>query len=214
MDWSRRRLLATAATGLGVALAGCDTTDDAPPPSPGLDRRPVDDYEVERVRNTDAVPLFTRGSFPTSTDDADREGRPAGSYDHAYVVSEADVDELAFADVPEAKRLRSFAAATDFEAGSVYLFTTPVGACYDVRIESISLDPDGDPDGDFCRALRPADVACDVDEYDTLGYAIRLPVAREQTNGHSGGMSSSCRRAPSRVAFDAELTPHDGSDGE
>jgi len=212
MDWSRRRLLATAATGLGIALAGCDTTDN-PPPSPGLDRRPVDDYEVERVRNADAVPLFTRGSFPTATGHADREGRPAGSYDHAYVVSAASLDELTFADVPEAKRLRSFAADTDFESGSVYLLTTPVGACYDVRIESITLDPDGDPSGDFCRALRPADVACGVDEYDTVGYAIRLPVAREQTSGHSGGMSSSCRRAPSRVAFDAELTPH-GSDGE
>lgn len=210
-DWSRRRLLTAAATGLGVTVAGCNTTDD-PPPAPGMDRRPVDDYEVERVRNTDAVPLFTQGSFPTTTSGGDRAGRPAGSYDHAYVVSEAYLDDLTFAEVPEAQRLRSFAADTDFEAGSVYLFTTPVGACYEIRIEAITLDSGDDPHSDFCRALRPADVACDVDEYDTVGYAIRLPVTREQTSGHGGGMSSSCHRAPSRIAFDAELTPHGSED--
>ncbi|WP_424002218.1 hypothetical protein ACOZ4I_01230 [Haloarcula salina] len=211
MDWSRRRLLTAAATGLG-AVAGCNATDD-PPPSPGLDRRPVDDYEVERVRNTDAVPLFTHGSFPTRTSGSDSSGRPPGSYDHAYVFSEASLDELTFAEVPEAQRLRSFAVDTNFETGSVYLFTTPVGACYEIRIEKITLDSEDDPHGDFCQAFRPADVTCDVDEYDTVGYAIRLPVAREQTSGHGGGMSSSCRRGPSPVAFDAELTPH-GSEGE
>ncbi|NLV07803.1 hypothetical protein GOC83_16840 [Haloarcula rubripromontorii] len=210
-DWCRRRLLTAAAAGL-AAVAGCTTTDD-PPPSPGLDRRPANGYEVEQVRNTDAVPLFTRESFPTATSDGEGTGRPAGSYDYAYVVSEAYLDDLTFAAVSEAQRLRSFAADTDFETESVYLFTTPVGACYDVRIEAITLDPDDDPHGDFCRTLRPADVACDDGEYDTVGYAIRLPVTRERTSGHGGGMSSSCRRAPSQVAFDAKLTPH-GSEEE
>ncbi|WP_226022113.1 hypothetical protein [Halomicrobium salinisoli] len=217
MNWSRRRALSALAGGLAASVAGCAGSGDDGPPSPDArDRqRTVEDYELERVRSTDAAVLFTQADeLPTPVESDDRRsGRPAGTHEHVYVVSGDDLDDLTFGDVPEAARLREFAAATDFESASVYLFSTPVSACHEIRVQSIALRADGDPDGDFCRATLPADVECGTDDFDTVGLAIRLPVAQESVSGHSAGTSSSCRRPPGRVAFEATVTPTDGGDG-
>ncbi len=213
MNWSRRRALSALAGGLAASVAGCAGSGDGPPsPDVHARQRPVEDYELGRVRNAAAAVLFTRADEPPTPVESDdrRSGRPAGTYEHVYLVSGDDLDDLTFGDVPEARRLREFAAATDFESASVYLFSTPVTTCHEIRVQSVALDPDGDPDGDFCRATLPADVECGTDDFETVSLAIRLPVAPESVSGHSAGMSSSCRRPPGRVAFEATVTPAEG----
>ncbi|WP_225333105.1 hypothetical protein [Halomicrobium urmianum] len=216
MNWSRRRALSALAGGLAASVAGCSGSDDGPPSPDHRDRqRTVEDYELEQVRNADAAVLFTEADeLPTPVEiDDRRSGRPPGTYGSTYVVSADDLADLTFGDVPEADQLREFVAATDFESASVYLFSTPVTACHEIRVQSVALDPDGDPDGDFCRATLPADVECGTDDFDTVGLAIRLPVAQESVSGHSTGTSSSCRRPPGRVGFEATVTPAGGGDG-
>jgi hypothetical protein len=209
MSPTRRDALSTIGAGLATALAGCAGSasggDSEPRERPD---RPVEEYEIERVRNTDGAILVTEGDLPTATPSDDttagtetdprgREGGPPpGRYTSEYVISQAEVEELTFGDAPEAEALEGYLSATDFTEQSVFLLTTAVGECYEIRVETVALARDGDPDTDFCRARLPADVACSTGDYDTVGLAIRLPVATDQSGGHSTGMSSSCHPAP------------------
>lgn len=210
MSWSRRQALSAVATSL-AALSGCSASEEAStaePTEPGENL--VEDYEFERVRSADGEVLFARAlEIPTPDD---RDGRPAAGYNYDLLTAAEELEDYSFADVPEAEQLRAFAAATDFDSESVYLFSTFVDACHEIEIESVSVDGDGHPRGRFCQATRPADVACSTDEFHSVGYAIRLPVALDGASGQGGGMSSSCRRRPPRVSFDADVTPRGGED--
>jgi hypothetical protein len=209
-DLTRRRALLAVASG-AVALAGCAGEDDRPT----IDRRnreqAIEGYDVRSVRNLDGAVLFGRGEeVPTVTDDErSRRARAARS----VVVSEEGIEELAFGDVPEAERLRSFVTATDFGTSSLYLFAMPVEACYEIHLRSVAVERDElerddlHPHADFCRSRRPADIECRTDETHTVGFAIRLPVAAEQSMGSGRGMSSSCRPSPRGEPFDATVTP-------
>jgi hypothetical protein len=215
---TRRRALLAVASGV-VALAGCSGERND---RPRIDRRngeePLEDYEARRVRNEDGAVLFAqRDELPTVTDDErSRYVRSA----RAIVVSEDGLADLTFGEVPEAERLRSFAAETDFDAASMYLLAMPVEACYEIRLQSASVewdeleDDDLHPHADFCRTYRPADVECEVDETHTVGFAIRLPVAAEQSTGSGRGMSSSCRSSMRGEFFDATVTPASGDGDE
>ncbi|MFD1600349.1 hypothetical protein [Halobellus rarus] len=214
---TRRRALLTVASGV-AALAGCSSEADLPT----IDRRgshdTIEEYEARRVRNGDGAVLFAHGTeLPTPSD----EGR--GRYarrGRRVIVSADDLAELTFGDVQEAERLRSFVAETDFDSSSVYLLSMPVEACYEIHLQSASFEWDelerGDlhPHADFCRTHRPADIECSVEETHTVGFAIRLPVAAEQSSGMGRGMSSSCRPSPRGEYFNATVTPASGGDGE
>lgn len=198
-DWSRRQTLSTLAGGLAVSLAGCRGDDSSESPS-RLNRR-VTDYEVERVRNEDGAALFTRrDEFPEDH---------AGGYDHLKTA--ADLDELTFADVPEARALRTFSADTDFEEQSIYVFARAVPACYALELRHVEVDRSG-PSAQFCRSLRPVDVECDADAEHTVGYAIRLPFSGENHSGMGSGTSSSCSRPTRPEPFDANVTLSNGSE--
>lgn len=192
-DWSRRQTLSALTGGLAVALAGCQ--GEASVESPSSVEQRVENYEVERARNEDGVALFARGDDLDST-------RPGGYY---HLVSQGDVDGLAFADVPEARTLREFSAATDFESESVYLYAHEVAACYEIRLTRVAVDGNG-PSAHFCRDLRPVDADCEADAHSTVGYAIRLPFSGDEYSGVGSGMSSSCSRPPRPETFDANVT--------
>lgn len=215
-DLTRRRALLAAASGV-AALAGCAGDRDRPTIDPPRDDETLDDYEVRHVRNTDGAVLFSeREELPTVTDEQDRYARSGRS----VVVSDEDLTALTFAAVPEAKRLRAFASETDFESASIYLFAVPVEACYEIRLRSVSVERDElassdlHPHADFCRATRPADVECGVDEIHTTGFAIRLPVAADESSGSGSGMSSFCGPSPRGEAFDPTVTPASGGDDQ
>ena len=212
-DIPRRRALLAAVSGI-AALAGCADARDRPTIDPPREDETIDDYEARHVRNTDGAVLFSqREELPTVTDD--ERSRYALSA-RSVVVSDEDLAALTFNDVPEAESLREFAAETDFESASIYLFAMPVEACYELRLRSVSVEWDDlesddlHPHADFCRATRPADVDCGVDETHTAGFAIRLPVAAEESSGSGSGMSSSCGPSPRGEPFDPTVTPASG----
>ncbi|WP_336022331.1 hypothetical protein [Halobellus salinisoli] len=216
-DLTRRRALLAAASGV-AALAGCSGESDRPTIDPPRDDETLDDYEARHVRNENGDVLFSRREeLPTVTDDErSRYARSARS----VVVSDEDLEALTFNDVPEAERLRGFAAETDFESASIYLFAMPVEACYELRLRSASVEwdelesDDLHPHADFCRTTRPADVECGADETHTAGFAIRLPVAAEESSGSGSGMSSSCGPTRRGDPFDPTVTPAEGGAGE
>ena len=182
------------------------------------DDRTLDNYEARRVRDRDGGVLFTqRDELPTLTDDDQaRYARSARS----VVVNQESFDGLTFAATPEAEQIRSFAAQTDFETSSLYLFSMPVDACYEVQLQSVSVEwdelenDDLHPHADFCRTYRSADTECSVGVVHTVGYAIRLPVAAEQSSGSGSGMGGSCRRPHRGEYFNGTVTPASGGGSE
>jgi hypothetical protein len=214
---TRRRALLAVASGVAT-LAGCpEETDERPSIEPRHRDRRIENHEVEHVRNEDGAVLFsTSEALPTVGEGPrGRHGRGA----RRVLVVEQDVQDLTFGDVPEAERLRSFVAATDFEQASIYLLAMPVEACQAVRLQSASVERDElanddlHPHADFCRTYRPADVECDADATHTVGVAIRLPVAAERSTGSGRGMGGSCGPSPRDEYFEASVTPA-GGDGE
>lgn len=216
-ELTRRRALLAVASG-AAALAGCAGESERAVIDHRTDERPIEDYEVRHVRNEDAAVLFTRREeLPTPTDD-ERDRRVRS--ERSVIVSEEDLAELTFGDAPETEQLRSFAAATDFDSSSLYLFAMGVDDCYEIRLQSLTVGRDdletGDlhPRAQFCRTYRPADVECDVEETHTVGFAIRLSIAAERSTGSGHGMSNSCRRSPRREYFNGSVAPTSGGEDE
>jgi hypothetical protein len=213
---TRRRALLAVTSGVAT-LAGCASNDD----HPTVERRrnrPIEDYDVRHVRNEDGAVLFTRrDELPTVTDD--ERGRLARS-SRSVVVSEEGVRELTFGNAPEAEQLRSFATATDFDSSSLYLLAMSVDACYEIRLQSMTVErgeletDDLHPHTHFCRTVRPADVDCGAGETHTAGFAIRLPVAAKRSSGSGSGMSGSCGPSPRGEYYEGSVTPADGGEDE
>jgi len=210
-DPTRRRALQAVAAG-AAALAGCTSDDDSPTIEQPSNKQLIHDYEVRQTRNEDDAVLFAQSEeLPTVTDDErDRAVRSA----RTVITSEETLAELTFADRPEAEDLQQFVTATEFDSSSVYLMAMPISACYALQLQSVSaeLEQEADllPHADFCRKYRPADVDCRPDDVHTVGIAIRLPIAAEQSTGGGRGMSSSCRGAPRDDYFDANVTTSGG----
>ncbi|OYR65717.1 hypothetical protein DJ79_14680 [Halorubrum ezzemoulense] len=214
-DVPRRRVLLAAASGI-AALAGCSGSETASNSYPVRSERRIEGYELETVRDERGGALVTAGEEASSLSAEERERQRRHTY--RVLVSEDDLAALAFAETPAGETLRSFCAGTEFDAESVYLLSMPVGACRDVRLESVAVEPDdlaeGDlhPRADFCRAYRPADVECDSEATHTVGFAIRLPVAADSSTGSGRGMSSSCGRGEPPAVFNASDSPGTGGD--
>lgn len=182
-DWSRRHALQAAAAAGAFALAGCSGTSSSSREVPRERDDPVDVAETTFVRDTDGEPLFRIGDEP----------RRPGSYE--YLTSTSDREEVTFRSSPAASDLRAFVEATDFESESVYLVSRPIGACYEARLVGVYREGNG-IDADFCNALRPADVACEADDEDTVGVGIRLPFVEEEFNSFGLGWSGDCGPRP------------------
>ncbi|MGQ3328365.1 MULTISPECIES: hypothetical protein [Halorubrum] len=211
-DVPRRRALLAAASGI-AALAGCSGSETATNSRPNRER-PIDDYEIETVRDEDGRALVTTGdALPElSADERARQRRSA----RRVLVAEENLAELTFAETPPGETLRSFCAETEFDAESVYLLAMPVEACYEIRFRSVAVerdelaDDDLHPRADFCQTYRPADVECSADAIHTAGFAIRLPVAADRSTGSGSGMSGSCRRSDLPTVFNGSVAPANG----
>ncbi|MFW6265320.1 MAG: hypothetical protein ACOC2A_00930 [Halanaeroarchaeum sp.] len=201
---TRREALAAATTGLAM-LAGCTGSETSQKRSAPAPREDPIDHEFVRVRESSARPLFVREDR-TTTQDERREPRGGGD----YLVTAEETEEWEFAATDAGDRLRTFTEATNFETESLFLYATPVDECREIHIQQVSVDPDGDPQVDFCRSTRPADVACSAETLQMVGFAIRLPVTSERSSGFGTGMSSHCDRPERPPAFDATVTAEEG----
>ena len=214
---TRRRALHSVVSGIAV-LAGCAGESDRATIEQPPNERSLEDYEVHSVRDEDGTVLFYPGDeLPTVADD--EQGRIARS-GRSILVSQEDIADVTFGDVPEAEELQSFVEATDFDSSSLYLLSMPVKACYEIRLQSVGVERDelenGDlhPHADFCQTSRPADVDCEIDETHTVGFAIRLPFAAEQSTGSGRGMANGCGRSHHGEYFEATVTPATGGEEE
>lgn len=203
---TRRETLAAASSSL-VLLAGCAGSDRSSHSEPPAESEPVE-YEFERVRTT-AEPVLFRTADDTDRTVSERRER----YGAEFVAGESYFESIEFAATEDGTRMQSFASATDFETESVFLYSTGVSECHDIKLKSVTLDGnDGDPHLDFCRFVRPADVECDADTMHTVGYAVRLPIDGRDTSGHGTGMSHSCSGRTEPEVFETTVTVTGGGD--
>lgn len=200
-DWSRRRALRVAASTAVAALAGCDARTNGSTPTRTVESKDVvTDYETRRARSPAGDPIV-RPADPEETEEGGEGSRRVEVMNH--LTDSSDLDAWTFARTDGASALRAFVEATDFESRSVLLFQGTVPACYDVRLVSVTREPDS-VHADFCRARKPADVACDRNEEDVTAIAVRLPFTGDSFSGLGYGMGSSCDRRPRPLDFEEE----------
>lgn len=196
-DISRRAALQTVATAGALLLAGCagETSRSREVPSRG---EPVADVEVTFARDVNGESIVAPDDEPDTSTEAghrDREGnRAIDSVE--FLVDTTDRDELTFSESAAGEELRSFVDATDFSTESIYLLERSLEECYTLALVNVVREDDGGISADFCRELRPADIACAAGSLDTVGVAIRLPFADDQPSGLGTGMSSRCKPEP------------------
>lgn len=203
---TRREALLAASSSLAL-LAGCAGSDRSSHSEPPADSEPVE-YEFERVRTSAESVLF-------STEDTDDRTVSERRRRHGADVfaRDSEFETVEFASTTAGTALQSFAAETDFEMESVFLYSTGVSECHDVKLKSVTLDgDDGDPHLDFCRFVRPADVECNGDTMHTVGYAVRLPIDGRDTSGHGTGMNHACPDRPEPDVFETTVTVSGGGD--
>lgn len=206
---SRRHALQAVAVGI-AGLAGCSDTTETAQIEPRSDRRPLTDYDTHTVRDTNARVLFShREELPDATGDHDRLALTGRS----VIVTDEGLDRLTFAANDPADNLQEFVGKTDFSQASIYLLAMPLKACYSLQLTSVSIETDelqqGDlhPHADFCRTYRPADVDCETGIEHTVGVAIRLPIAADESSGSGRVISNFCHRSGPRVkSFDPNGT--------
>ena len=133
MSWSRRNALSALATGFATVVAGCQSGDEVagPPDEPEPDA--VEPTEVRQERVDGAAVLFTNAdTLPTPDETPNRHRRAS-----AHIASGTEFEEYRWGETPEAGQLREFVETTDFEERSVYLLSTVVDACHEVRLVSM-----------------------------------------------------------------------------
>ena len=186
---SRRQFLLGTLAGV-TCLAGCSGTptreaDDATDrPHTGSDTDP----EVQQSRNLDEEPVIRELG-----DDGAR------ALNRDLIHDPARLDDLEFSPgVPgsDVESTWAFLEDTDYETETIYVTHVSIESCYRYHIHSVSWDASGPRvDFEYCRELRPPDVACRATTRESLGLFFRLPVAldTELTGGGSSGRSP-CRR--------------------
>lgn len=191
---SRRSFLTGVSVGIATALAGCSgsETRDSHPGSDG--GTPVTDYSTATTRSPgDRPPIVV-----PREDAGDETATAEPLYTHV-VESEQDANALEFAeDATNVAAVRRLIAETAYESESVLLYQTRIGECYRREVNYVRRDADGDPDVDFCRVVRDADVDCDRRARDYFTNAVRLPFPGDEFGGFSIGSGGSCDPVPER----------------
>lgn len=199
MPSTRRETLAAVGGSLAL-LAGCAGSNSSSQRVPAEPRGEPVDYEYEKVRDPSGDPLYVR-----ARDEAERTTRTPRSQPSEVVTERAGLSEYDFAPGP-GQTLRAFAAATDFETRSVFLTGVRIGECFEQRLQGVRMENDH-PHFAFCRALRPADVACRADRRVMVAFAIRVPLP-DGANGY-GASSGRCDQPVRPPAFDPTTSEDD-----
>ena len=198
-EWTRRRALLAAASS-AVTLAGCGgTATDWPTIDHGPEDR-IFEPRTKHVRVEEPVLLFHQdGRTPQSA-----KRRTHGTDE--FVATSEQLQSLTFDDRPESQALQEYAAGTNFQDESVWLFSQPIEGCHEYRLLWVSIESNDEIDAEFCQPRRPADVECDADTHHTVGYAIRMPISGETVSLEGTGTSHRCTRNRGRY-FDPSATP-------
>jgi hypothetical protein len=167
-----------------------------------VEAEPVD-HEVVSVRTAETVAVFREASETTQTTRSERRRR----YGSEFLATEDDSEDLSIADTEAGTKIEDFLDATDFANESVMLWQSGVNECHEIHLRAVTLrNGDKDPHLDFCRARRPADVACDAETQETVAYAVRFPIDGREIHSHGSGMSSSCHDPERPSPYDGTVT--------
>lgn len=195
-----RRSLLAAMGSIGIAgLAGCSGRTQgslyslpAPPPEP------VEDLTVFKVRSTD-----DRGLFRTN------EQSDGYRTTHEVIDTPADLDDVRFnPELAAATDLEEFVNRIDLDQHALVLHQQESNACMDHHLVAVAHGED-DLDLEFCQETRPADMACDQEEHQWVGFAIVLPFSEMDVSSFGYGSGRGCRDTMTIEA----TTPDPGSGG-
>jgi hypothetical protein len=183
---SRRGLLRAAATVAVTGVAGCNETvtgGDADTPSPTETVQPTLDYDAVIVRNPAAEP-FVRYESEDESDEFLRQ----------VLTTAADADRISVATaVAGADEARSFLRETDFERNVVHVSEHRLSGCRALEVDYVTAEGNSF-DLDFCSPLRPAEVACEVDDRAVVAAFVRFPMATDDVGSYTVGSGGSCER--------------------
>lgn len=199
---SRRDLLAGAAAGVTAVLAGCSASETDSVPSD--DGTLVTDYAAVLTRSTGEQPPVVAPREDGGGVDEGASPTPDPLSLHT-IESESGAADLEFA--PEATNVaavRRLVAETAYDDESVFVYQTPIGECYRLKLNYVARDADGDPDFQFCRVIRDADTACERRTRDHAAAFVRLPFPGDEYNGYSAGGGGSCDPVPERLRNGSE----------
>lgn len=192
---TRRRLLSGIGTGLAGVLTGCagestsSTTNEkevhgsfAEPPSEA-----ILDFEVQSLRVPTPEPFVsvaTQRGTPTP--------RPRG---RQLIHENEQATALQFdTEHDDIDAVRSFVETTNYEHASVIVYQRSIDACYERRVEYVTVEPDR-YFIQFCRQLRGATTPCEPSKTEMDAQFIRIPQAYDTPpSSQGGGESSGCRR--------------------
>lgn len=197
-ETSRRALLAGMGTGIATVLAGCSAseTHQSPPPDDGT---LVTDHVTVTTRSSDGRPPVVAPRENNNGDTGDADGSPTTSEPLSIhtIESESEAAEIEFAeDATNVTAVRQLLEETAYASESVLLYQTHIGECYRLKLNYVTRDDD--PDVQFCRVVRDAEVDCERSARDHVAAFVRLPFPGDEYGGFSIGSGGSCGPTPER----------------
>lgn len=197
---SRRALLTGLGAGLATTLAGCSASESHQ--SPPDDGTLITDYVAAKTRSPADRPVVA----PREDDAAAAESSTTTAPLSLHVVgSEDDAEALAFAaDATNVAGVRRLVAETTYTNECVLLHQSRIRECYELKLNYITRDSDGDPSVECCSVIRDADVACERDAFDHVAVFIRLPFPADEFGGYSISSGGSCNPIPERYRNESE----------
>ena len=201
-DPSRRTLLAVMSS-LAAAVAGCSAsnTDSTTP-----DRGTVIDYTAVTTRTPgEQSPIVAPREDTGDARSTDETSPTAEPLSHHTVESERDAAAFEFADdATNVTAVRRLLSETAYASESVFVYQTRLGECYQLKLNYVTRDADGDPDFDFCRVIRDATITCERRARDQVAAFVRLPFPGSEYSGFSVGSGGSCDPIPERYRNGSE----------
>lgn len=169
---TRRHLLAglLSVSGLSGCLSAESDADERPPESTdsestdpeGTDEDPT----VLEIRSPNNDPIITE-----TTEESTSEVR------HELVTDSNRIDELDIAtgvSDEDRETIRTLLEATEYDSETVFITHFQIESCYRYQIQSVSWDGT-DIEYEYCEELRPPDVSCTSDTWETSALLFRIP---------------------------------------
>ena len=197
---SRRRILATTSGALGAVLAGCADESEGESSSAtefdesdGARYGSSHEYEVLTVRSSDDEHFVHPSEDEASAAEDDDDGFPPRYRRTLQLVLDEDEANALWieGDSNDARELREFVDATDFDTQTIVVDQRTIEDCYERRVRGILAESDSLRTR-YCRHLKPPEAPCEADKSVMEAVVFRVDRRYEESpssRGSSDGMS-------------------------
>jgi len=199
---SRRALLAGLGASVATALAGCSASESHQ--SPPEDGTLVTDYVTAKTRRpTNQPPVVApREDDAAAGDETSTTAEPLSLH---VIDSQDGAAALEFAaDGSDVAAVRRLVAETAYASESVLVYQTRIPECYELQLNYVTRDGDGQPSVEFCQVVRDATVECERDASDHVAAFVRLPFPADEYSGYSVGGGGGCDPIPDRYRNESD----------